>query len=298
MEKKQFFEKAFSRNIGLISHDEALRLKDCSVGIAGLGGVGGSYALTLARMGIGKFIIADFDIYELANFNRQAGANMTTLNKPKIEGIKRMLLEINPHLEITTYSEGLNTKNISEFIQKSDVILDAIDFFSIDAHRMLHQEARKQKKSALFSVPAGHSGTLQIFSPNKMSFDSYYDFTDSDDYFTQICKFAIGMAPKALHTRYLEFDPETLISGRPTSIASACSISTGLICANALLILLDRFDGSHYAPFYTQFDTYTLLGKTGTLFWGNRGPLQRLKLGFMKLKLSQWKTRFQRPTFA
>lgn len=298
MNKQTFFETAFSRNIGLLSKEEAAKLMHSQVAIAGLGGVGASYALTLARMGFGKFVICDFDTYELANFNRQAGANMTTLNKPKIDGVRKMLLEINPHLEITCLHEGLTPKNIESFLANSDVVLDAIDFFAIDAHRLLHRESRKMGKSVLFSVPAGFSGTLQVFGPNHMSFDSYFDFKDNDDNLTQICKFALGMAPKSTHSTYLEFDPQTLIAGRPTSIASACSISTGLVCTNAAMLALGRFNEAHYAPFFIQIDSFSFSCQSGKLMFGNRGLFQKLKIAIFKAKLGQWKSQFNQTRLA
>ena len=68
------YDLAFSRNIGWVTRDEQHDLRDKRVAIAGMGGVGGSHLLTLTRLGIGGFHLADFDTFELANFNRQAGA--------------------------------------------------------------------------------------------------------------------------------------------------------------------------------------------------------------------------------
>ena len=66
------YDEAFSRNLGWVTEAEQARLRRTRVCIAGLGGVGGVYLLTLARLGIGAFSIADFDSFALANFNRQA----------------------------------------------------------------------------------------------------------------------------------------------------------------------------------------------------------------------------------
>ena len=63
-------ETAFSRTLGLITRGELDVLRDKTVAIAGLGGVGGSHLLTLARLGIGRFHLADFDTFGIENFNR------------------------------------------------------------------------------------------------------------------------------------------------------------------------------------------------------------------------------------
>ena len=59
------YTRAFSRNIGLLSPAEQVRLREATVGIPGLGGVGGRHLLTLTRLGVGRFAIADHDAFEL-----------------------------------------------------------------------------------------------------------------------------------------------------------------------------------------------------------------------------------------
>ena len=70
---------AFSRNLGWVTEAEQQQLRGKRIAIAGLGGVGGGHLLTLARLGIGAFTAADFDTFDVLNFNRQAGAMVSTL---------------------------------------------------------------------------------------------------------------------------------------------------------------------------------------------------------------------------
>src|SRR5688572_27053803 len=90
------YEEAFCRNLGLISREEQQKLRNSRVAIAGMGGVGGVHLLTLARLGIEKFTIADPDEFELANFNRQAGANIETLGQSKAGIMAAQARLINP----------------------------------------------------------------------------------------------------------------------------------------------------------------------------------------------------------
>src|SRR6186713_2900679 len=79
-----FYERAFQRNLGLISDDEQQVLRRACVAVAGAGGVGGLHLLALARMGIGRFHLADYDTFEVSNFNRQFGATVSSIGQSKI----------------------------------------------------------------------------------------------------------------------------------------------------------------------------------------------------------------------
>src|SRR3569832_2376407 len=92
------YDLAFSRNIGWDTHNKQHILRHKRVAIAGKGGVGGRHQHTLTRLGIGAFNIADFDQFELANFNRQAGAACSTLDQPKVEVLARLARDISPEL--------------------------------------------------------------------------------------------------------------------------------------------------------------------------------------------------------
>jgi hypothetical protein len=90
------YATAFSRTIGWITATEQAKLRSRRVAIAGLGGVGGSHLLTLARLGIQSFNLADLDRFGTENLNRQAGAFQSTIGQPKIDVVSRMARDINP----------------------------------------------------------------------------------------------------------------------------------------------------------------------------------------------------------
>jgi tRNA A37 threonylcarbamoyladenosine dehydratase len=110
------YEEAFARNLGWVTEEEQAKLRRSRVCIAGLGGVGGIYLLTLARLGIGSFTIADFDTFSYANFNRQVGATTSTLNKRKLDVMVQMARDINPELDIRTFPEGVTEANLDAFL--------------------------------------------------------------------------------------------------------------------------------------------------------------------------------------
>lgn len=123
------YQEAFSRNIGWLTKQEQQQLRHKRVAIAGLGGVGGVHLLTLCRLGIGKFHLADFDVFDLVNFNRQAGATVSTLGHSKLETMVRQARDINPELEIKEFSDGLTAQNVDDFLNDVDIYIDGLDFF-------------------------------------------------------------------------------------------------------------------------------------------------------------------------
>ena len=115
------YDEAFSRNLGWLSEAEQHALRGKRIAIAGLGGVGGSHLLTLSRLGVGKFNISDLDCFELANFNRQAGAGVRHLGRPKLDVMAELALDINPELEIGRFPDGVQPSNLDAFLAGVDL---------------------------------------------------------------------------------------------------------------------------------------------------------------------------------
>jgi len=89
-----------TRNIGFVSEAEQARLKNACVFVCGTGGMGGAALMALARAGIGKFVLADIDEFEVSNLNRQVFAFSDTLGRHKADASAEALSRINPELDI------------------------------------------------------------------------------------------------------------------------------------------------------------------------------------------------------
>lgn len=96
------------------------------VGIAGCGGLGSNCAVALARVGVGKLIISDFDVIEESNLNRQYFF-YDQIGKSKVFTLKENLLRINPHIKIEDHNVKLGQKEIIELYKNCDVIVEAFD---------------------------------------------------------------------------------------------------------------------------------------------------------------------------
>lgn len=270
------YQEAFSRNLGLVSEAEQARLRKARVAIAGLGGVGGLHLTVLARLGIGRFALADLDQFELANMNRQVGATLATLGRSKVEVMAEMVRAINPTVELRLFEGGINDGNIDVFLEGASVAIDGVDFFNMDARRLLFRSARARGIHALTAAPVGFGATLHVFSPTGMSFDEYFDVRDGMNLPEQLIQFGLGLAPKLAHRAY--FPPSTLdLSGRRApSLAPACFLCAALAATEVVNLVLRRRP-PRVAPEFAQFDPFVVTFKTGRLRWGNRNPIQRVK---------------------
>ena len=281
MSGKFNYSKAFQRNIGWVTSEEQQTLRKKRVAVGGLGGCGGGYVTTLARLGIGAFNLADFDAFELANFNRQAGARMSTVGEPKLDVVRAMALDINPELDIKSFPTGVERDRIDQFLEGVDIYIDAIDAFSIDIRRNIYARCRALGIPACFAVPLGMGAAFLIFMPEGMSLEEWFRF-DEADASDWMVNFIAGVAPSALHRAYLADDSTIDLETRDfPSTGLACEICAGVVSAQALKILLGR-GPIEAVPTYHQFDAYTCSYKKGVLPGGNANPRQRKRLARLR----------------
>ena len=159
------YEEAFSRNLGWVTEWEQQALRFKRVAIAGMGGVGGFHLLTLARFGIGAFNIADCDNFELVNFNRQVGATLAAIGRPKVEVMAEMAWDINPELRIACFESGLTEANLDDFLAGVDLCVDGLDFFVLDIRRRLECALPPAWSSSDQRRSAGDGHRLSDFRP-------------------------------------------------------------------------------------------------------------------------------------
>jgi molybdopterin/thiamine biosynthesis adenylyltransferase len=278
------YATAFSRNIGWLTEPEQQTLRTKRIAIAGMGGVGGFHLLTLARLGVEKFNIADLDAFELANFNRQAGAAMSTLDRPKVDVLAEMARDINPGSDIRIFPHGVDDENLPAFFSEVDLYVDGLDFFAFDAREQVFKYCAKHRIPAVTVAPLGMSGGLLNFLPGGMSFEDYFQLAGRPE-LEKAVRFLVGLAPALLHRHYLADRSRVDLKARKgPSTVIACQLCAGVAASEALKILLGR--GRVWgAPHGIQFDGYrNRLAHT----WrpgGNRNPLNRLAIAIAMKQL-------------
>jgi tRNA A37 threonylcarbamoyladenosine dehydratase len=100
------YEQLFERNYGVFSPEEQERIRKAKVVIIGTGGIGGVVATTLARSGVGHFVLYEHDVYQPSNMNRQITCFVDTLGDNKAESVRDSLLKINPEAEVTVFNRA------------------------------------------------------------------------------------------------------------------------------------------------------------------------------------------------
>jgi hypothetical protein len=281
------YEQAFSRNIGWVTEAEQARLKNARVAIGGLGGVGGVHLLTLARMGIGRFSIAELDRFDLVNFNRQIGALVSTLERPKIDVLGEMVRDINPEIQLRAFPAGIRADTLDDFLADADVYVDGLDFFAFEARRMTFAACERKGIPVVTAAPLGLGVALLVFAPGGMPFEDYFGFAECANETEMAIRFMVGLSPAMLQRGYVADMSRVRLAERlgPSCIA-ACQLCAGAAAIETLKLLLKR-SGVKLAPWASQFDGYRMRYAKTWRPWGYRNPLQRLMVFLVKAQLAR-----------
>ena len=116
-----------------------------------------------------------------------------------------MARQINPELELIVLPKAIDGHNVDEFLSGADLFVDGLDFFAIGARRLTFRTAAAQGIWAITAGPIGFSTAWLTFDPGGMSFDRYFDLSDSMSRMDQIIALSVGLTPKATHLPYTDF---------------------------------------------------------------------------------------------
>lgn len=131
------------------------KLKISSVAVCGLGGLGSHIAIMLARSGVGKLHLIDFDVIEPSNLNRQAYM-VEDLGKLKTEAMKEQISKINPFIEVKIDTLRIDENNIKDLFKYDDIVCEAFD--SDLAKAMLAQNFHRYFENKVLICGSGLAG--------------------------------------------------------------------------------------------------------------------------------------------
>ena len=137
-----------------------LALSKAVIGVAGLGGLGSNIALSLARVGVKKLVLADFDVVEPSNLNRQQYF-VRHIGSKKTQALKELINDVNPFVEVETHDIFLDEKNVASVFGECEILCEAFD--NVAGKAMILNEAGASLKDKKIISASGMAG---YFSSN------------------------------------------------------------------------------------------------------------------------------------
>jgi molybdopterin/thiamine biosynthesis adenylyltransferase len=173
-----FYWQRVDRNLGIITPEEQQRLRNCTVAIAGCGGMGGLISMICARIGVGRIRFSDNQLFDESNINRQYAAGISTVGKSKAQCTYQAIKEIvGDNVELECSAMGVNEENAEEFVDGVDFIFDEIELFQIAPRIHLHRAARKLGKKVLNCNVIGFGTRIFLFTPESMTMEDFLGMT-------------------------------------------------------------------------------------------------------------------------
>ncbi|MFP4573103.1 MAG: HesA/MoeB/ThiF family protein, partial [Desulfobacterales bacterium] len=143
--------------------------------IIGAGGLGANILMLLARMGIGRLFIADPDVFEESNLNRQLTATSETMGMHKTEAAQNMIRSVNPAVETTVFPETLTAESAPEILADADIAIDALD--NATSRLVLAQACRQAGIPMIHGAIAGFEGQVMAVFPQDQGLEMIYGKT-------------------------------------------------------------------------------------------------------------------------
>jgi len=164
----------YSRHILLpeIGVEGQERIGAAAVLVVGAGGLGCPVALYLGASGVGRLSIADGDIVDLTNLQRQIGHDTSSIGENKALSLKRTVAAINPEIEVEAMTEPLAGTALTQAVARADLVIDASDNFA--TRHAVNRACVFLKKPLVSGSAIGFSGQLAVFDPRRENSPCYH----------------------------------------------------------------------------------------------------------------------------
>ena len=145
------YDEMVTRNAGFLTAGEQATLRDGRVFVCGVGGMGGAAIQSLVRAGVGHFCLADMDLFETSNLNRQLFATLDTVGQPKIDATCAAIARINPDAGLTTFGPEW-VDQLDEILPVHPVVVNGMD--DLAAGIALYRKAREHGATVIDAYTA------------------------------------------------------------------------------------------------------------------------------------------------
>jgi adenylyltransferase/sulfurtransferase len=153
----------YSRHILLpeIGVEGQSRLVDASVLVVGAGGLGCPVALYLGASGVGRLVLADGDVVDLTNLQRQIGHDTAAIGENKAQSLARRVCAINPEILVEHHAQNLSGQGLVALVDEVDLVVDASDNFA--TRHAVNRACVARGKPLVSGAAIGFSGQVAVF---------------------------------------------------------------------------------------------------------------------------------------
>ncbi|HIG44359.1 MAG: molybdopterin-synthase adenylyltransferase MoeB [bacterium] len=139
------------------------KLLEAKVLIIGMGGLGSPIALYLAAAGVGHLSIADDDVVDLSNLQRQIAHSTPDIGRLKVTSARESMLALNPGIKVTTYEHRFDTRSLTNVVEEIDLVIDATDNF--ETRFTINEVCVATKTAAVFGAAVRLEGQVLVYDP-------------------------------------------------------------------------------------------------------------------------------------
>jgi molybdopterin/thiamine biosynthesis adenylyltransferase len=164
--------RRYLRSLGTVGWEGQIKLLRSTVAVVGLGGLGGSVVEGLARMGVGRLIIVDGDVFVDHNLNRQVLSAEADLGLLKTEVARSQVAEINAAVEVVVHPEEATRENLPRLLEGAEVVVDALD--RLPSRLVLQEAAQKMGIPMVHGAIAGYVGQVMTIFPGDEGLRALY----------------------------------------------------------------------------------------------------------------------------
>lgn len=162
----------YLRNLGTVGVEGQIRLLRSTVAVAGLGGLGGFVTEALARMGVGRLILIDSDVFEEHNLNRQLLSTEGKLGAEKAQAARERVEAVNGAVETVVHAEMITHESLPRLLEGADVVVDALD--RLPTRLVLQDSVQELDIRMVHGSIAGFLGQVMTVFPDDPGLHSLY----------------------------------------------------------------------------------------------------------------------------
>lgn len=246
-------DEMFVRNVDVISADEQAAIGASHVLIAGCGSVGGSLVESLVRLGATRAVIADPEVFDFSNLNRQA-CSLADVGRPKVAVLAERARAINPHFDVRVLPEGLTEENIERALDGVSIAFDGIDAASSPwVKYRLHEIAAQRRIPVIAGFDFGGKACLYVFDYRRRRRKPFYGRATAKAHRQgDLAQCVKWLGYRHFPTDFLGVIQDRLETGKPWPQVAYCVQAMGALATRAVVDL----SVGRQVPHVVSFDVH------------------------------------------